>query len=177
MNSNRSRRSRILRDIANACMLEGQFKLRSGATSGEYFDKYQFEARPELLWPLSGWMADLLDADTDLLGGLELGGIPLATAMALGTGIPAVFVRKAAKTYGTCRAIEGPAVDGKHVVVIEDVVTTGGQILESAALLRNAGAVVKTAICALWRGTDFAPFEHAGIELRFVLTPADLIRS
>jgi orotate phosphoribosyltransferase len=167
-------RQRIIREIAAVSSLKGEFKLRSGTAATLYFDKYQFEARPDLLAPLADWMAGLLDEDVDVLAGLELGGIPLATAMALATGLPAVFVRKEAKDYGTCKAIEGPDVAGKKVTVIEDVVTTGGQIVKSVGALRAAGAIVNTVVCAIWRGSDLSLLSEAGLTLRSVLTADDL---
>ena len=63
---------------------------------------------------------------------------------------------------------------GRHVVVIEDVVTTGGAIIESVAKLREAGAIVDKAVCALWRGTDLAPLRAAGLCLRWAFERKDL---
>ena len=63
-----------------------------------------------------------------------------------------MFVRKQAKTYGACQAIEGGDVAGRAVVMVEDVITTGGQVAQSAALLRAAGANVIAVVCAIWRG-------------------------
>src|ERR1700751_5807089 len=100
-------RSDLARRIAEVSMLQGEFKLRSGQISNRYFDKYRFEGTPSLLKPLARAMAELIPSDTEILAGLELGGIPLVTAISLETGLPAAFVRKEAKTYGTCRAIEG----------------------------------------------------------------------
>jgi orotate phosphoribosyltransferase len=119
-------------------------------------------------------MGSLLDNRVELLAGLELGGIPLATAISLDRGIPTVFVRKHAKSYGTLKAIEGPSVSGRYVVVIEDVVTTGGAIIESVARLRDAGAVVEKVVCAIWRGTDLAPLTAAGLDLCWAVAREDL---
>lgn len=139
-------------DVNAVARLEGEFKLRSGQISNVYFDKYRFEARPDLLKRVAAVMTSLLPADVDILAGLELGGVPIATAMSLETGIPAVFVRKKAKDYGTCLAIEGGDVTGRKVVVVEDVITTGGQVALSAADLRDAGAELVAVICAIYRG-------------------------
>ena len=78
------------------CRLHGTFTLRSGQTSTEYFDKYLFESDPALLARVAGHMAALIPPDTELLGGLELGGVPLASVLSQVTGIPALFVRKQA---------------------------------------------------------------------------------
>ena len=92
--------------ILAACHLEGRFTLRSGEASTEYFDKYLFESDPVLLGDVAKAMKELLPP-CDVLGGMEMGGIPLVTALSQRTGLPAVFVRKVAKPYGTCKAVEG----------------------------------------------------------------------
>ena len=167
-------RTALIREIALGSTLRGEFKLRSGATSPTYFDKYLFEADPRILRPLAKLMTSLLPDGTEILAGLELGGIPIATAMSLHTGRPVVFVRKQAKTYGTGKVIEGPDVTGKCVVVIEDVVSTGGAILESVAKLRDAGAVVQTVVCAIWRGVDLSPLHGADLDLRWAMERSEL---
>ena len=73
-------------------------------------------------------MVPLLPDGTDLLGGLEMGGIPIVTVVSAQSRIPALFVRKEAKTYGTCKLAEGPDVSGRRVTLIEDVITTGGAV-------------------------------------------------
>ncbi len=162
-------------DINAVARLTGQFRLRSGAISATYFDKYRFEADPKLLSRVAARMLALLPAQAEVLAGLELGGVPIATAMSLQGGRPAVFVRKAAKTYGTCQAIEGGDVHGKAVAIIEDVITTGGQVAESAAMLRDAGARIICVICAIWR-VEGAPAIAGldGVPVLAALTMADL---
>ncbi|MFC7505039.1 orotate phosphoribosyltransferase, partial [Nocardioides sp. GCM10030258] len=103
-------------DIDATCRLTGEFTLRSGQVSNEYFDKYLFEADPGLLARVAREVAQLLPGDADLLGGLEMGGIPIATAVSQLVGIPVVFVRKEAKKYGTAKLAEGPDVEGKRIV-------------------------------------------------------------
>jgi len=139
-------------DVNAVSRLEGEFKLRSGQISHVYFDKYRFEARPELLKRVAAAMVSLLPEGTEILAGLELGGVPIATAMSLQSGIQAAFVRKKAKDYGTCLAIEGADVKGRKVVIVEDVITTGGQVALSAADLKAAGAELVAVICAIYRG-------------------------
>jgi orotate phosphoribosyltransferase len=138
--------------IAAKSALTGKFTLRSGQVSHKYFDKYRFEGSPELLRPLAIEMAKLIPSNTEIIAGLELGGVPLVTAISLETGLPAAFVRKEAKTYGTCRAIEGQDVDGKKVTFIEDVITTGGAVSDAYQLATDEGADVMAVICAIWRG-------------------------
>lgn len=138
--------------IAQVSTLHGEFTLRSGQVANVYFDKYRFEAQPDILRPLARVMADLLPADTEIIAGLELGGVPLATAIALETGLPAGFIRKEAKTYGTCRALEGADMSGRRVTFIEDIITTGGAVSDAHVLASNEGAIVQAVVCAIWRG-------------------------
>ncbi len=142
----------LARAIYKASHLTGQFKLRSGLTSAEYFDKYRFESKPELLRAIAQALAPLVPKDTQVLAGLEMGGIPIATALSLETGLPVVFVRKTAKDYGTCRFAEGmESLKGLRLCVIEDVITTGGQVVISAEDLRSEGALVEHVICVISR--------------------------
>jgi orotate phosphoribosyltransferase len=143
---------KLATDLKAAGHLTGRFVLRSGAVSDQYFDKFRFESDPFLLRRLAARMVRLIPSDAEVLAGLELGGVPLATAMALECGLPAVFVRKAAKTYGTCRAVEGADVAGRKVVIVEDVISTGGAIADGAAHLARANATLAAIVCALWRG-------------------------
>lgn len=147
-------KSDIAKEIYKQAHLEGKFMLRSGKVSNEYFDKYLFEASPELLRKIAKGMCDLIPEDIEVLAGLEMGGIPLVTAISLETGINCAFVRKKAKEYGTCKFAEGIDVSGRSVCVVEDVVTTGGQIVKSVNMLREAGAKVEFVICAIQRSPD-----------------------
>src|ERR687898_888499 len=121
----------LARRVHRASHLTGTFVLRSGATSSEYFDKYRFESDPRLLWEIAEALAGLLPPAADGLAGLELGGVPLATVLSQVTGLPAGFVRKQAKPYGTRRLAEGLEVAGRRLVVVEDVVTSGGAVVDS----------------------------------------------
>ncbi|MBV2168922.1 MAG: orotate phosphoribosyltransferase [Bdellovibrio sp.] len=145
----------LAKKIYDVAHLTGEFKLRSGQISNEYFDKYRFEAQPALLREIAKHMAPLIPAGTEVLAGLEMGGIPIATALSLETGLPCVFVRKEAKEYGTCQFAEGLDIQGKRVCVIEDVVTTGGQVVLSTADLRSLGAEISHVLCVIHRGPVF----------------------
>ena len=144
-------REELARRIYDASHLTGTFTLRSGAVSTEYFDKYRFEADPVLLAAIAEAMAPLIPHPTDALAGLELGGVPLATMISQVTGMPALFVRKEAKTYGTCQLAEGGAVEGQRLCIVEDVVTSGGAILDAARELRQRGATLGPVICVIDR--------------------------
>lgn len=162
-------------DIDATCRLTGEFTLRSGQVSHEYFDKYLFEADPLLLARVAREAAQLLPAHTELLGGLEMGGIPIATALSGLLGMPALFVRKQAKTYGTCKLAEGPDFAGRRVTLIEDVITTGGAVRDATRALREGGAIVDTVVCAIDRSpAGENPLADVGLEVRAVLTKADL---
>lgn len=161
-----SDRARLLADVATACRLQGTFLLRSGTTSTTYLDKFQFTSRPDLLRDIAESMVPLLPADTEVLGGLELGGVPIATALSLRTGLPVAFVRKEAKRYGTARLAEGPDIDGRRVTLVEDIVTTGGQVAISANELRALGASVDRAVVVIDRSRGaHAPLDEAGITI------------
>lgn len=165
-------------DIDRTCRLQGQFRLRSGQVVTEYFDKYLFESQPDLLRRVAEAMIPLLPKETELLGGLELGGVPIASIVSSLTGIPALFVRKQAKTYGTCRLAEGTDVAGRTVTIIEDVITTGGAVRAATIALRAAGARVQVVVCAIDRAEPGANRLHEiGIETRSTLTRADLDRA
>ena len=145
-------KSDLARCIAEVAMLQGEFELRSGQISNRYFDKYRFEGMPSLLKPLAKAMAEFIPAETEIIAGLELGGIPLVTAISLETGLPAAFVRKQAKAYGTCQAIEGQDVSGRRVTFIEDVISTGGAVKDAYHLAISSQAEILAVICAIWRG-------------------------
>ena len=165
-----------LADRINAVSrLTGTFTLRSGQTATEYFDKYRFEAQPALLAEIAAALAPLVPEGTEVLAGLEMGGIPIATALSMHTGIPAAFVRKVAKTYGTAQLAEGTPVAGKRVTVIEDVITTGGQVVISTNDLRSLGANVEHVLCVIDRSPDQgAALSAEGLTMRSLLTRAQL---
>ena len=161
--------------INDRCRLEGTFTLRSGQISDHYFDKYQFEADPELLSAVAAQAKALIPPGTEVLAGLELGGVPIATALSLATGLEAVFVRKAAKQYGTAKLAEGGALAGRRVLVVEDVITTGGQVVASTDDLRKLGALVGDVLCVIDRsnGSCQALFA-AGLAVQALFTAAEL---
>ena len=131
--------------------LAGTFQLRSGAVAHEYFDKYRFEADPNLLSAVAHALYTLTPPEIDALAGLELGGIPLVTMLSQITQLPARFIRKVAKPYGTCQLAEGGEITGYRLLLIEDVVTSGGQIIESTRALRRLGACITHALCVIDR--------------------------
>jgi orotate phosphoribosyltransferase len=168
-------RQELARRVYDCSHLTGHFLLRSGKTSTEYFDKYQFESDPKLLREIAKSMVNLLPPNTDYLGALEMGGIPIATALSLETGIPVVLVRKEAKEYGTCKFAEGPAIKGKRLTLIEDVITTGGQVVISTNDLRGEGAVISDVLCVIDRSEgQTGKITEAGVKLHALFTMAQL---
>jgi len=168
-------RNELARAIVDVAWLRGRFRLRSGAESSEYFDKYRFEGDPRLLAAIVQELAPLLPDDSEVLAGLELGGIPIATALSQLRGLPTTFVRKRAKEYGTCRLAEGTEIAGRRVVIVEDVVTSGGQVVESCARLREIGSHVEHVICVIDResGGRENLLAH-GLTLRAAFTMTEL---
>lgn len=141
----------LAKAIHEACYLKGRFTLRSGQVSDEYFDKYLFESRPDLLDAVAAGLVPLVPKGTELLAGLEMGGIPVAVMLSQKTRLPVLFVRKKVKEYGTAKIAEGVPFKGKRVVVVEDVITTGGAILDGVAALREQGAKVDDVFCVIDR--------------------------
>jgi orotate phosphoribosyltransferase len=146
-----------LRDLGErllaASYLEGDFVLRSGRRSKFYLDKYLFSTQPDLLRDIAAGLAAKLPAygESDLLAGPELGAVAIVAAVSLASGKPFVIVRKGAKGYGTDKAMEGRAEPGQRVIMIEDVVTSGGAALMAVDKLREAGLSIDTLLCVVDR--------------------------
>jgi len=161
--------------IYKIASIRGEFKLRSGIVSDQYFDKYRFESDPNLLRAIAEKMAPMIPAGTEILAGLEMGGIPVATMVSQITGIPTCFVRKKAKEYGTCQFAEGVDIRGKRVVIVEDVITSGGQAILSATDLRKVKAKVEDVICVINREQGGEEkLATAGLKLQSVFTRSEL---
>jgi orotate phosphoribosyltransferase len=170
-------RTELAQRVKAAAYLTGEFTLRSGLVSSFYWDKYRFESDPVLLRAVAAALEGLLPPTYDRLAGLELGGIPLATALSLRTGKPALYVRKEAKTYGTCNLVEGGFRRGDTAVVIEDVITSGGQVVASVQEARALGLVVTDVVCVIDRQQGGAENIGAiGCSLSSVFTLAALER-
>jgi len=168
-------RSELARTITQRSLLTGDFLLRSGKRSHEYFDKYLFESDPELLRAIAEALAPLVPAGTEALAGLELGGVPLAVMLGQVTGLPTLFVRKQAKPYGTERLAEGGEVAGRRLLVVEDVITSGGQVVLSSNDLRQRGAVVEHAVCVIDRESGGPEaLSAAGVTLSALFTMSQL---
>jgi len=167
----------LAKKVFDTAHIAGSFKLRSGVTSSEYFDKYRFEANPALLKEIAAELAKKIvrPGDFDALAGLEMGGIPIATMLSQITGLPTLFIRKQAKEYGTCRFAEGGEVKGRNLLIVEDVVTSGGAILDSVRALRSDGAVISQVVCVIDRQSGgLENLAKEGLALTSLFTMAEL---
>jgi orotate phosphoribosyltransferase len=176
----------LVRRLKEHAFLEGDFVLRSGKRSTYYLDKYRFETLPELLGPLGERLAAAVrehEPESARLAAPALGAVALAASASLASGLPFLIVRDAAKEYGTANRIEGAFEPGECVCFVEDIVTSGGALLEAIAAARDAGLVVRTAVCVVDReegGADalarqavrLRPLFRAGELLKGEKTPA-----
>lgn len=165
----------LIRRIRDVALLHGDFTLRSGRKSKYYLDKYLFETQPDILAALGQRIAAHADASIDRLAGAELGGIPLVTAASLACGKPSVLIRNQKKGYGTAKQLEGKLNPGDRVLLVEDVVTTGGQLLEAVKTIQNAGATVAKIVAVIDRQEGAREnIEAAGYRLVALFTKHDL---
>jgi orotate phosphoribosyltransferase len=170
----------LLAALREHAYLEGDFLLRSGKRSRYYLDKFRFETRPDTLAALGERIAEEVRehaGDVDRLAAPQLGAIVLAAAASLASGMPFLIVRDAPKGYGTMNRIEGAFEPGESVCLLEDVVTTGGALLDAVDAIHAAGLTVETAICVIDReegGVD--ALARRGVVLRPLFTTADLLR-
>jgi len=121
----------LAQHVRQLCTISGHFTLKSGITSEVYFDKYLFESNPLLLINIAREMCKIIPIEYDALAGLEMGGVPIATAMSISSGKPSAFIRKQPKQYGTCKYAEGVDLTNKRVLIVEDVVTSGSAVVEA----------------------------------------------
>ena len=161
--------------IAEVALLKGEFTLRSGRTSHYYLDKYLFSTQPDILEALGKLFAERLGDGVNKLAGAELGGIPLVTVASLASGLPCVFIRNQKKDYGTAKQLEGKLGEGDQVALLEDVCTTGGQILEAAKVIEAQGAKISKIIGTIDREEGAREnIEGAGYTFEALFTKTDL---
>lgn len=161
--------------IRAAAYLEGDFTLRSGKKSTFYVDKYLFETQPDILSALAGLFAGRVSSATTLIAGAELGGVALAAAASMASGLPFVIIRNARKDYGTSKMYEGRISAGDVVLLVEDIATTGGQVLEAAKVIASAGARVEKIVAVVDRGQGAAEnISGAGFVFEALFNSVDL---
>ena len=165
----------MIKRIKQTAYLEGDFILRSGKRSRYYIDKYLFETCPDILKALGEEFAKHVTDDVSLIAGAELGGVALAAATALETGKKWVIIRNSKKGYGTDKMVEGLLNAGDVVLLVEDIATTGGQVLEAAKAITEAGARVKKIVCVIDRKQGAREnITKAGYTFESILTKDDL---
>jgi len=168
-------RDELIRRIKETAYLEGDFVLRSGKRSKYYLDKYLFETCPDILRALGEEFATHVGDDVTLIAGAELGGVALAAATAMVSGKNWIIVRNSRKGYGTGRMVEGLLKEGDVVLLVEDIATTGGQVLEAAKIITEAGATVKKIVCVIDRKQGAEEnITGAGFAFESIMTKDDL---
>jgi orotate phosphoribosyltransferase len=168
-------RDALAKRIAETAVLHGDFTLRSGRKSTWYIDKYLFSTKPDILRAIGPLFAELIPEGTTLLAGAELGGIPLVTSASMACGLPCIFIRNQKKDYGTAKQLEGVLQRGDRVAIVEDIATTGGQVLEAAATITSVGATVTSIIAVIDRCEGAREnIESAGFNFQSLFTTTDL---
>jgi len=168
-------RDDLAKRISDVALLRGEFTLRSGRKSNYYLDKYLFETQPDILKELGALFAQKVTTNIDRIAGAELGAVALAAVTAMACGKPFVIIRNQKKDYGTSKLVEGTLKPGDRVLIVEDVLTTGGQVLEAAKSLEAAGAKVERIVAVIDRLEGArANIERAGYAFESLFTTKDL---
>lgn len=168
-------REELIKRIKETAYLEGDFTLRSGKKSKYYLDKYLFETRPDILKALGKEFAKYVTGDVSLIAGAELGGVALAAVTAMQTNKNWIIVRNSKKGYGTGKLIEGKLNKGDVVLLVEDIATTGGQVLEAAKVITESGATVRKIVAVIDRKQGAGEnITNAGFKFESILTKTDL---
>ncbi len=168
-------REELIARIKETAYLEGEFILRSGKKSNYYLDKYLFETCPDILKALGEEFAQYMSDDVTLIAGAELGGVALAASTAMATGKNWVIIRNSKKGYGTGKMVEGVMKEGDVVLLVEDIATTGGQVLEAAKIITEAGAKVDRIVSVIDRKQGAEEnITGAGYVFESILTKYDL---
>ena len=168
-------RPQLAQRIAEVALLRGEFTLRSGRKSNYYLDKYRFETQPDVLKSLGELFAQHVSVKTNRIAGAELGAVPLAAAAGMASNKPILFIRNQKKDYGTANQIEGVFNAGDNILLVEDILTTGGQVLEAAAAIKAAGCTVEKIVATIDRLEGArASIEAEGYVLETLFTIRDL---
>jgi orotate phosphoribosyltransferase len=167
----------LLKRVKETAYLEGNFITRAGKPTTYYIDKYLFSTQPDVLKALgSALAASLPPLDSfDRIAAPELGAVALAAAVAMEVGKPFIIVRKKTKDYGTQKRLEGKAIEGETVVMIEDILTTGGAVLQACESVTEAGLKVKAIVGVINREEGaFENIQKAGYPVSALFTTTDL---
>jgi orotate phosphoribosyltransferase len=168
-------REELAKRIADVALLRGEFTLRSGRKSNYYLDKYRFETQPDVLRELGKLFAEKMSPNVNRIAGAELGAVALAAATSMACGKPFVIVRNQKKDYGTSKLVEGVLEPGETVMIVEDIMTTGGQVLEAVKSLQQAGATIDKIVGVIDRMEGAREnIEGAGFTFEALFTVKDL---
>ena len=165
----------MIKDILIDCgaIKTGEFTLTSGKKSKYYVDIKESATDPIILTEIARGLAPLVKSE--MVGGMELGAVPLTVATALETGRRYVIIRKE-RTHGTKKLIIGTFKPGQAIDLLEDVVTTGGSLLKAATTLRDAGAIVSRALCVVDREEGASEMlRENGIELLSLVKVSEIL--
>jgi len=157
----------------------GDFTLASGKKSSYYVDIKKASTNPVILKQIAKNISDVLKTQSipvDYIGGVALGGVPVAVAVSLETGLPLIIIRKETKDYGTKGQIVGDMEKGASVVLVEDVATTGGSVLKAIETLRDEGIAVRHVIVVVDREEGAgSTLSDAGVELIPLVKISDIL--
>ncbi|MCC6238813.1 MAG: orotate phosphoribosyltransferase [Phycisphaerales bacterium] len=168
-------RQQLAQRIAEVSLLRGEFTLRSGRKSNYYLDKYRFETQGDVLVALGQLFAQHITPRTQRIAGAELGAVPLAAATSMASGLPCVYLRNQKKEYGTNKQVEGVLNPGDVVMIVEDVLTTGGQVIEAATMLQKMGVEVEKIVAVIDRQEGAEQnIKQAGFNFQALFTTQDL---
>ncbi|ADI73775.1 orotate phosphoribosyltransferase [Methanohalobium evestigatum Z-7303] len=155
----------------------GEFILSSGKKSNYYVDIKKASTRPDTLKLIGKKAAEIIKSiDVDNVGGVELGGVPIATAVSLESGLPMIIIRKSSKEYGTGGRLVGQLEKGERVILLEDVTTSGGSVKEAVSNIQNEGGYIDTVITVVDREEGAEEnLKSAGIKLITLIKASDLV--
>ncbi len=156
----------------------GDFTLASGKKSKYYIDIKKASTDPKTLKLIARQAAlRVKEMDVDTVTGVELGGVPLATAVSMETELPLLIVRKAVKDYGTKSRFVGDVKPGDKLVMLEDVTTSGGSVIDAIEIVRETGAEVRYVICVVDREEGAKEnLKEISAELLPLVTASDLLK-
>jgi orotate phosphoribosyltransferase len=156
----------------------GDFTLASGKKSKYYIDIKKASTDPKTLKLIARQAAfRTKHLDVNIIAGVELGGVPLATAVSMETELPLLIVRKAVKDYGTKSRFVGDVKPEDRLVMIEDVTTSGGSVRNAIEVVRDTGAKVKYVISVVDREEGaIENLKEAGAELIPLVSASDLLK-
>jgi len=168
--------SSMLKDKLKTAVKKGDFTLASGKKSSFYVNIKEVYTKPAVLKDITSELAKLIvKKDVDRIAGVAVGAVPLAVALSLELDIPFIIIRKDKKGHGTKVQLEGEIKDGDKVIIVEDVVTTGGSVMAGAMAIKEKG-ICDTVIAVIDRDEGAGEFlKENGIDLISLLTAKELL--